>query len=352
MFKIGIDLGYGYTKGINQEGRTIIFPSIIGAAHDRMTELFGQDTGTLEALHVQIKDKNNDSEHFVGDLARKESLSSSFTLERNKISNDNTKVLLSTSLAMLVPSQTVSLHVVTGLPFEHYLDQRKTFEEAYKGYQSEVYFHGGPLKDSRRQIRIDRLTIFPQAAGAAYSLLQTAEGKMRYPELFVRGSIIAVVDVGFKTTDYVVFEMTPSLSLRRDLSGTINIGISSLYRPLQILFNKRTGGQIDMNEVEILLQTGTIFFAGQERDFREDIKRIKEAVAKEIRNKVLASWGSKADLIRMVFLVGGGSRELGEDLKTIHPLAKISDDPQMANARGFLSVAKMTELAEKKTGSA
>lgn len=42
MFKIGLDLGYGYVKGVNEAGKGIVFPSLVSAAYDRpLSALFG-----------------------------------------------------------------------------------------------------------------------------------------------------------------------------------------------------------------------------------------------------------------------------------------------------------------------
>lgn len=35
MYKIAVDLGYGYVKGMNEGGEKIIFPSVVGAAHKK-----------------------------------------------------------------------------------------------------------------------------------------------------------------------------------------------------------------------------------------------------------------------------------------------------------------------------
>ncbi len=36
MHKIAIDLGYDYVKGLNEDGEKIIYPSVVGTAHQHV----------------------------------------------------------------------------------------------------------------------------------------------------------------------------------------------------------------------------------------------------------------------------------------------------------------------------
>lgn len=99
MYKIAIDLGYGYVKGMNEEKEKIIFPSIVGTAHDRaLKDLFGTGVkNRLENLWVRIKAGNLDNSFFVGNLAG-DNISKSFIFDSNKIWHPNNIVLLGTPM--------------------------------------------------------------------------------------------------------------------------------------------------------------------------------------------------------------------------------------------------------------
>lgn len=132
MFKIAVDIGYGYLKGINEKGERIIFPSMVGSAHERsFKDLFGANTkNRLENLHVYVKEGHIDGDFFAGSLA-KDSPSKSFAFGSNKIRHQNNIVLLSTATALLAPDRE-DLFIVTGLPLEHYKTQRQEFNSFLK----------------------------------------------------------------------------------------------------------------------------------------------------------------------------------------------------------------------------
>lgn len=343
MYKVSIDLGYGWTKALSQEGGAVSFPSVVGPGHDRMPELVSPDPADI---HVEV----DGEEFFVGELARKESLGGTFTLERNKIRHRSTSVLLATAAAMTVPGSVPQVFLATGLPVLDYAAQKEEMENFLSSFRARVRFIEGPLAGEVREVRFARVLVFPQAAGAVYSVLRSPDGRVRYGDFLKDGSMIGAVDVGFKTTDFVVFEAGRSLKLRSDLCGTVDAGVYDLYRPLMMAFTRKTGGRLDDTEVEELVRDGSIFYAGRERIFTREIAAAKESLSRKIRDRVEAHWGRKSDFLRAVFLVGGGALLLAQELSGLHPMVIPVDDPQWANARGFLAVAAMAEEAERRAG--
>ena len=119
VFKIGLDLGYGYVKGVNEAGKTVLFPSLVGNAYQRnLIGLFGQNLNNLiENMHVVLRNgKEEQEEYFIGDLARREGRNVSYAFDENKINHPNTKAVLASASALLFPSNDEPVHIVSGLP--------------------------------------------------------------------------------------------------------------------------------------------------------------------------------------------------------------------------------------------
>ncbi|KKC28804.1 ParM/StbA family protein [Caldanaerobacter subterraneus] len=341
MFKIGLDLGYGYVKGVNEAGKTVVFPSLIGNAYERNLKILFENgfERKIDNMHLIIMNGQK-QEYFVGELARRESRNVSYAFDEDKINHPNTKALIAASCLLLFPEDGRPVHLVTGLPLEQYIHKKEEFKEMLKDYKTIACFKG----DERvKGIKFDKITIFPQAAGAVYFAVM--EDLHRY---LVKGSYLGLVDIGFKTTDFIVFLVEDRLVLREDLSGTIDLGISAVYNAADKLFTQKTGSKLDVPELMRLTADGKIFFKGKQLNFTEELKNIKAETARVIKDRLKAVWGNKLDFFNTVFLAGGGSKDLQEFLNDIYENTVIVKDPQLANARGFLKVA---ELEEKKTNT-
>jgi plasmid segregation protein ParM len=332
MFKIGLDLGYGYTKGINETGRTVLFPSLVGNAYQRnLTGLFGQNLNNLiENMHVVLRNgKEEQEEYFIGDLARREGRNVSYAFDENKISHPNTKAVLASASALLFPPNDEPVHIVSGLPLEQYIHQKDEF----KGY------------DILKVVKFDKVTVFPQAAGAVYYAIM--DDLQKY---LIKGSYIGLIDIGYRTTDYIVFVVDGKLSLREDLSGTLDIGMSQLSNTADKLFTQKTGSKLDISELTQLVSEGNIFYRGKILDFKKELNEAKIEVSRVIQDRIKAVWGNKLDFFNTIFLAGGGAVSLFDSLKNIYENTLLVKNSQFANAKGFLKVAELEEKKERDKG--
>ncbi|MHB1418252.1 MAG: ParM/StbA family protein [Bacillota bacterium] len=338
---ISIDLGYGYTKGINTEGKSIVIPSVVGPGRDRsMVDNLGGEKHGMDNLHVVV----NGEEYFVGSLAEEENLGASRTLDVDKISHINTKVLLSIVAALLMPKSTPEIHLTTGLPFADYVNQRKSFEAYLKFFNTDVEFKGGPLQGKRRHIRFDQVSIYPQAAGAIYSLMDNEMVRA----ITKTGKMVSVVDIGYKTTDFVTFQSGSTFKYKTDLSDTINVGMNEMNRLASLAFHKKTGRRINTLQADEIIKNRIITFAGQEWDFTQEIEYAYETVARNIIDRVRQIWGDQSDFIQTVFIAGGGAIALGPYLRSLHHNLQVAPDAQTANAKGFFLVTKAAERMNAK----
>lgn len=339
MFKIGLDLGYGYVKGVNENNQRIVFPSLVGDAYQRnLAGIFGTGSNQqVENMHITINDGTLENEYFVGELARREGQNISFALNEDKMNHPNTKALLAASALLLVPDEDVPIHLVTGLPLEQYAHKKEEFKEMLNKYHISACFAGNQKKD----LRFDKVTIFPQAAGAVFSAIWDD-----LPKYLFKGSYLGLIDIGFKTVDVIVFLVEDNLVLREDLSLTLDFGMSNLNNAADKIFTQRTGNKLDLPELIRLVSDGGIFFRGKQWDFSKELYMAKKELARVIKDRITATWGTKLDFFNTIFLAGGGAKELFEFLKDINENAVLVKDARFANANGFLKVAEMNEKTQ------
>lgn len=335
MFKIGLDIGYGYVKGVNQTGKEVSFPSLVCEGFDRpLAGLFGGIAGSgKDDLHLVAMADGAAREIFVGELARREGRNVSFAFDEDKAAHPATRGLLAAAGYLLFPEGHVPVHLVTGLPLEQYIHKKDDFKQALDRFA--VFVRHKERQDAKN-IRFAKVTVFPQAAGAVYHAVWDDRSKY-----LVKGGYLGLVDIGFKTTDFIVFLVEDRLIMREDLSGTINAGISVVQAAVDKMFTAKTGGKLDVPELMRLVDSGRLTFKGEELDFSREIEAVKHDFAKTVKDRLKVIWGNKLDFFHSVMLAGGGATALGRALAGLHPSAAVVRDPQFANAKGFLKVAEI-----------
>ncbi len=337
--RIAVDLGYGYIKGIAENGERIIFPSVVGSGRDLShVGLFGANA--LPEYHVWLKGAEGEARgnFLVGVLAQREARDLSRPFDDDKIDHPSTRALVATAAYLLTrrlePGS--SIHLATGLPFRHYRSQKERFRDNLADLALQVQMNG---HGDARTVAFERVTVFPQAAGAFYSCLLDGEGRVRDLGLLQKGGLIGIVDVGYKTTDYVVVDLDDGLALRENMSGTVEAGVSTVWRMVQSDLEGLTGVPINQSELERAFRSGALHFRGRDYPVGEMANQAKKLVARAIMDAVQMSWGDRAHYLRTVYLAGGGALEMQEYLWAMHHRVEMVPDPQYANAAGFLAVA-------------
>jgi plasmid segregation protein ParM len=167
MFKIGLDIGYGYVKGVNQTGKEVSFPSLVCEGFDRpLAGLFGGIAGSgKDDLHLVAMADGAAREMFVGELARREGRNVSFAFDEDKAAHPATRGLLAAAGYLLFPEGHFPVHLVTGLPLEQYIHKKDEFKQALDRFA--VFVRHKERQDAKN-IRFAKVTVFPQAAGAVY----------------------------------------------------------------------------------------------------------------------------------------------------------------------------------------
>ncbi|TCO68240.1 ParM/StbA family protein [Caldanaerobacter subterraneus] len=334
---IGLDLGFGYVKGVNSQNKRILFPSIVSIGFDRPLAGIFNTNDIIENLHIRIVDKTGENSYYVGNLARREGFSDSFTLDIDKYTQPEAKALLSTAVMLLTldsePEEPINL--VTGLPLKQFQAHKKAFEEELENYKALISL---PEHKLMKTIEFEKVTVFPQAAGAAYYALLEDLDRYLYTD-----SYIVLIDIGFKTTDYIVFLIEDRPHFLPDLSGTIDTGISKIFTAIEQIYLAKTGATIDTAGLMTIFKKESIYFKGKYVDFTEELTALKKELARLIEKRIYATLKEVFDRVSTVFIAGGGGSDLYPYLKNIHADVVLVKDAQFANALGFLKIAEINK---------
>jgi len=75
--------------------------------------------------------------------------------------------------------------------------------------------------------------------------------------------MIGIVDVGYKTTDYLTVEIKNKKALPvSGLSGSVEIGVYYLYKAVAEEYERATGGILNVAKAEQVVRNGKTFYRG------------------------------------------------------------------------------------------
>jgi plasmid segregation protein ParM len=337
VFKIAIDLGYGYVKGINEKGDRYLVRTSVGTGVNRQfSEAFGTAKNSNE--HLTIMQNGLEKQYFIGDLARKQSRDCSSPFEKNKIDHPSTKILLAAAAAKLTKGVKDNIHLVTGPPLLYASEQRESFMKSLQGYEAILQFAGEDVSI----VKFDRVTVFPQGAAVVYHLLQIM------PELLQPGNMFVVVEPGYKTTEILPFEITEE-GLIEPVDGygtTLEVGYHLVEKAVEESFIQKTGSKLPLSVLDRVINTESpIHYKGQQYDLVKEKRNAKEELARNIIDGLNHSLGEHVEFTQKIVFAGGTSQD--EIIKNIFmaysPNSIVLDDGQFANAKGLLEVARLLE---------
>ena len=339
---VAVDLGYGFVKAISSfTGKRVVFPSLVGRGHDlSVSGLFNGKRNDLSNIHISYEN----SDYFIGDLAKKESRGASRIFEQERFEHLYTKLLLNTAIHLVTDGNANKVNLSTRLPLDFYQSQRKKFRESLLGLQPLIEWKAGKLSGKKICVNINDVMVFPQGASAIFSALINHEGRFAYPHLMDSGNLIALIDIGFRTTDYIVVELQDDNSFipKVRLSGTIDNGVVTLYQQIKQRFKEKTGGS-DLNESHMarVLRNGYLKYKGKRIDFIDDMEDSKNSIASDISDRLKGVWVEETDLFDAIFLAGGGGELFYTSIQShFDNRLELIKESQFANVIGYLRLGK------------
>jgi len=335
ILNVAVDVGYGYVKAMTDNNKRVIFPTLIGNGVDSdFGSMFSRENN-IKNMHVDYKNES----FFVGEMAMN-SKNQSRIFEQKRYDSEHFKLILNVAIQLLTEGKTSNVNLTTGLPLSFFSSQQKELRESLKGLQPTIKWKQGTLAGQSLTTNINDVIVFPQGASAIHSALADSKGKFIHPELMLSGNLLGLIDIGYRTTDFVVVEVKENGALepKEILSSTIdNIGVHSLMHSIKTRFKAESNGA-DLSEYHLsrLLQRGFIKHAGKKIDFTDFIEESKHNLASSIAESLKSNWAEESNFFDGIFLAGGGGMLFEDSLQQHFQNELILiEENQFANAIGY-----------------
>ena len=328
---LGIDVGFGFTKATDGN-KIVIFKSVLGEAYDiQFYSGFGKDS-FADSLHVTI----DDNSYFIGDFAEQQSSVRQFTLDQETLISDYVKILALTAAGSCY-KESASVNVVSGLPISYFRRDYKRFSELLTGH-NKITFHSPDGKNLLKTIYIQKVQMVPQPIGSIFNLLMNDNGRIVNKELSKQK--VGVVDIGFRTTDFTVFD---HLRYIERGSSTLDTGISKCFSVISNRLREESGVSVELYRLYKAVEAGSIKIKGQEYTISNFRDKVYTHLAGMIANEISRLWAEDWDIDNIV-LTGGGCMELADHLKrlidgNVIPVEN-NIDARLNNVQGYVKFGK------------
>jgi len=305
---VSIDVGYGYTKVMTQQGQTHVFPSLVAPA-----ELSNID---LSLSDPQETVKLEGAEYIVGQSAVSRGFR--FTEEYDGWwMTTRYKALLHYAGANFVPPGS---RIVTGIPL-HVYGSTKAQQQI-----SEVF---------RKALKASAVAVLPQGFGALCLAISVnsalAQGR------------VALVDIGTRTTELICF--SDGQYLHHESTGVV-LGVGQVYAQVAQKLSAQHQRQIDAYEVDwalreekpIKIKGGVI-----ERQALEAlVQHSMRPLVSRLQNEMTRLWKEGAPGVDHLLYCGGGSSLLAPYLGSFRDDYLLLPESQFTNAAGYLEYIRLT----------
>ncbi|MBF0557268.1 MAG: ParM/StbA family protein [Nitrospirae bacterium] len=313
--KIGIDVGYGYTKVVTKHS-SLFFPSRVGPARELSFTLKEGADVCGETVEYQGE------QFFVGDKARHSDVT--YTLRtRGWVESKMYGALLTSAITRALNGRHATtdpeaVTIVTGLPVDYMRDKPKAEEVIRKTCDG-------------IGINIADISVIPQPFGSFFDIFYDNDGDIAgSAPLFKR---LGIVDIGYHTTDYILIE--DAKHYVEKASGSIPTGAYELYdivaRELKNAFDR---DMVTADEAEQSVKTKHFKVSGQNKDVSNLVERVLSQVGQKIAGVIKSKWSIVGE-IDVVLLTGGGGSLLQQHISAMAHTHLLISEPQMANARGY-----------------
>ena len=298
---VGIDVGFGFTKAYNGKN-SVIFKSLIGDATDIQFQAALGESSATSNLHITLNDKT----YFLGNYAELQSNIPEYTLDQEKLIEQFIRTLAVAAVGICTEG-TGPINVVTGLPVGYLKRDTKKLKEMIRGTH-EITFHNRNGRDETRQVNIDKIHVIPQPIGSIFNLIFDDRGNITNKTL--ANSKLGVVDIGFKTTDFSIFD---HLQYVERGSSTMDTGISKCFSVIANKLRQESNINVELCRIFRFVESGMIKIKGKEYNISNLKKRVYTHSASAIAADLNRLWENDWD-IDSILLSGGGSVPLAEYL--------------------------------------
>ena len=246
-------------------------------------------------------------------------------------------------LKMAGLDESYDVYLVTGLPYREYFNGKAQKNEEIIRAKKESFKRMNQIMckdETATSPNIVSHEIMAEGVGAYLnSVIDDTGGdsdNLITQELTT--SPVSFVDIGGRTLDVVTFTQQGQ-NLINNFSNTHNLGVLDLNEQIGAEIKEVFGlKHIIPNKIESAIRSGTYTAKGQVLDVSEIIHQKKMIFAKRLEMEVKKIL-KDAENIGLIVFVGGGSILLKDCLQDIYENSFFVDNPQFANAHGFLKAS-------------
>ena len=183
----------------------------------------------------------------------------------------------------------------------------KKLKEMIRGTHN-ITYHNQNGEDETRQIQIEKIHVIPQPIGSIFNQIFDEQGNLTNKAL--ANSKLGVVDIGFKTTDFSIFD---HLQYIERGSSTMDTGISKCFSVIANKLRQESNINVELYRIFQFVESGMIKIKGKEYNISNLKKRVYTHSAAAIAADLNRLWENDWD-IDSILLSGGGSVPLAEYL--------------------------------------
>jgi plasmid segregation protein ParM len=316
---VGLDDGYAYTKLALADGRLVAIPSRARVGRANVTWL-------NEAQHKIAEYETEGTLYAAGEVDGEPTYFDGYPF------SGLNRVIVQHGMQQAKLGG-YSVHAVSGLPVSaFYLKDGSQRAETVAKKRASLKQPVDPI-DGRLAASIAFHDVIPEALAAWYDHVITDDGGEVTLAEERLGVPIAVVDIGGRTTDYVV---VADQAVVHDASGSLRCGLLDVKKQVgEGIRAKYDLEEIGERTVEQAVQKGKVRLFGQDQDVSALVREAKQQVLERIHAETRRQLGLGAELDRVLFM-GGGTVSLAEHIRDWFPNQTVAEHPAFANARGML----------------
>lgn len=183
--------------------------------------------------------------------------------------------------------------------------------------------------------------VYPEAIAGLADYLIDNNGKPRAGLDF--NVVRMVLDIGGRTTDMAI--ILPGNEIAK--IETIDFGVSHMRDHLRMLIENKMELTLDSISLDEALKTKTAFLFGTQEDFTEEWNQSVSMVLRDIFESA-SELRKKYPSIREMICFGGGAALCEGLIKEKYKEVKMAENPDGANARGYLKLATVDGIVSIK----
>lgn len=251
------------------------------------------------------------------------------------------RVLVHAALNSVGLTGNVPVALVTGLPLKEYAPRMGEINEKLINAKSENMMTPVTVGVGREpSARVCFHGTYPEAIAGIADYLIDNKGQVR--KNIDLNAVRMALDIGGKTTDMAVI-INSATGQQIAAMETINLGVSNIRDRLSALVEDRLEIRLD----QILRDQALNERAVDAFDEHHDVSDLWETAVTEIFSEIFAEaekMRRQFPSIKEIVCFGGGAALAEDVIRTKFPSVKMMENPDGANARGFLKFATLDEL--------